>query len=105
MPLPKARMFAVGHFESVADAVAATGAALALEPAAVEMIDSTILELSRSKHEYRALSETIEGDPGALLFVTVFADTPEEARAQLDRLEWEAATTRSWPRRRPSRRR
>ncbi len=89
VPLPKARMFAVGHFESVADAVAATGAALALEPAAVEMIDSTILELSRSKHEYRALSETIEGDPGALLFVTVFADTPDEARAQLDRLEWE----------------
>ena len=89
VPLPKARMFAVGHFESVADAVAATGAALALQPAAVEMIDSTILELSRSKHEYRALSETIEGDPGALLFVTVFADTPEEARAQLDRLEWE----------------
>jgi FAD/FMN-containing dehydrogenase/Fe-S oxidoreductase len=93
VPLPKARMFAVGHFESVADAVAATEAALALEPAAVEMIDHTILELSRSKHEYRALSETIEGDPGALLFVTVFADTPEEARAQLDRLEWEAYHT------------
>jgi FAD/FMN-containing dehydrogenase/Fe-S oxidoreductase len=93
VPLPKARMFAVGHFESVADAVAATGAALALEPAAVEMIDSTILELSRSKHEYRALSETIEGDPGALLFVTVFADSPDEARAQLDRLEWDAYHT------------
>ena len=93
VPLPRARMFAVGHFESVADAVAATGAALALEPAAVEMIDSTILELSRSKHEYRALSETIEGEPGALLFVTVFADSPEEARAQLDRLEWDAYHT------------
>jgi Fe-S oxidoreductase len=73
----------------VADAVGATGAALALQPAAVEMIDSTILELSRSKHEYRALSETIEGEPGALLFVTAFADTPDECRAQLDRLEWE----------------
>jgi Fe-S oxidoreductase/FAD/FMN-containing dehydrogenase len=93
VPLPKARMFAVGHFASVADAVAATGAALALEPAAVEMIDSTILELSRSKHEYRALSDTIEGEPGALLFVTVFADTPDEARAQLDRLEWDAYHT------------
>ncbi|MGH8636585.1 MAG: site-specific integrase, partial [Burkholderiales bacterium] len=29
VPLPKARMFAVGHFESVADAIAATDAALA----------------------------------------------------------------------------
>ncbi len=93
VPLPKARMFAVGHFESVADAVAATEAALALDPAAVEMIDSTILELSRSKHEYRALSETIEGEPGALLFVTVFADSPEEARARLDQLEWDAYHT------------
>jgi FAD/FMN-containing dehydrogenase/Fe-S oxidoreductase len=93
VPLPKARMFAVGHFESVADAVAATEAALALAPAAVEMIDSTILELSRSKHEYRALSETIEGEPGALLFVTVFADSPEEARARLDQLDWGAYHT------------
>ena len=93
VPLPNARMFAVGHFESVADAIAATDAALALEPAAVEMIDSTILELSRSKHEYRALSETIEGDPGALLFVTVFADSPDEARARLDRLDWDAYHT------------
>ncbi len=93
VPLPKARMFAVGHFESVADAIAATDAALALDPAAVEMIDRTILGLSRSKHEYRALSETIEGDPGALLFVTVFADTPDEARARLDRLEWDAYHT------------
>jgi FAD/FMN-containing dehydrogenase/Fe-S oxidoreductase len=93
LPLPKARMFAVGHFESVADAIAATDAALALEPAAVEMIDRTILGLSRSKHEYRALSETIEGDPGALLFVTVFADSPEEARARLERLDWGAYRT------------
>ena len=45
--------------------------------AAIEMIDSTILELSRSKHEYAQMASTIEGDPGALLFVTFFADTPE----------------------------
>ncbi|HEX5619537.1 MAG TPA: FAD-linked oxidase C-terminal domain-containing protein [Solirubrobacteraceae bacterium] len=91
--LPKARMFAVGHFESVADAIAATDAALALEPAAVELIDRTILALSRSKLEYRRLADTLEGDPGALLFVTVFADTPDEARAQLDTLEWDAYHT------------
>jgi FAD/FMN-containing dehydrogenase/Fe-S oxidoreductase len=93
VPLPKSRMFVVGHFETVADAVAATGAALALKPAAVEMIDSTILELSRSKHEYRALSDTIEGEPGALLFVTVFGESPDDCRTQLDRLEWDAYHT------------
>ena len=91
--LPKARLFAVGHFESMATAIAATHAALALQPAAVELIDRTILELSRSKLEYRQLTDTLEGDPGALLFVTVFADSAAEARTQLDRLEWDAYHT------------
>ena len=45
------------------------------------MIDRTILELSRSKHEYARLADTLEGDPGALLFVTFFADTPRTRRA------------------------
>ena len=44
-------------------------------PAAIELMDRTILELSRSKLEYRRLSETLEGDPEALLFVTFFGDT------------------------------
>jgi FAD/FMN-containing dehydrogenase/Fe-S oxidoreductase len=85
--LPKAKQFVVGHFGSVDEAVAATQDALDLEPAAVEMIDATILELSRSKLEYAQMARTIQGDPGALLFVTFFGDTPEEAGAQLDRLE------------------
>jgi FAD/FMN-containing dehydrogenase/Fe-S oxidoreductase len=84
--LPKAKMFAVGHFNSVDEAIAATEDALALEAAAIEMIDSTILELSRSKREFAQMASTIQGEPGALLFVTFFADTPEQAGAQLDRL-------------------
>jgi FAD/FMN-containing dehydrogenase/Fe-S oxidoreductase len=93
VPLPKARMFAVGHFDSLAAAIDATEAALALQPAAVELIDRTILNLSRSKREYRRLADTIEGDPEALLFVTVFADSDAEARARLDELQWDAYHT------------
>ena len=92
VPLPTAKMFAVGHFHSLAAAIAATEDALELKAAAIEMIDRTILELSRSKHEYRALSETIEGDPAALLFVTFFGDTVEEARNKVDTLERTWAT-------------
>jgi FAD/FMN-containing dehydrogenase/Fe-S oxidoreductase len=90
--LPKARQFAVGHFRSVDEAVAATQDALDLKAAAIEMIDATILELSRSKREYAQMASTIEGEPGALLFVTFFADTPDEAGAQLDKLRaaWQA---------------
>ena len=91
VPLPAARLFAVGHFRSLEEAIAATQDALALGPAAVELIDRRILELSRSKLEYRTLSESIEGDPGALLYVTFFGDDIAQARAQLDRLE------HAWP--------
>ena len=82
--LPTARQFVVGHFEAVDEAVAATQDALDLEPAAVEMIDATILELSRSKREYAQMASRIEGEPGALLYVTFFG---EEAGERIDRLE------------------
>jgi len=55
--------------------------------AAVELIDRTILELSRQKIEYRALGSILHGDPEALLFVTFFGDTEPEAAAGMDRLE------------------
>ena len=55
------------------------------------MIDRTILELSRSKLEYRRLSERIEGDPAALLFVSFSGASEAEVRDKLDKLAaaWE----------------
>jgi FAD/FMN-containing dehydrogenase/Fe-S oxidoreductase len=87
VPLPPARQFAVGHFDSLTAAIAATDDALELGAAAIELIDRTILELSRSKLELRRLSETLEGDPEALLFVTFFGETKEEAGSRLDALQ------------------
>ena len=84
---PRHRAIAVGHFSSTEDAIAATEDALACQPAAVELIDRTILELSRQKIEYRALGSVLHGDPDALLFVTFFGDTEPEAAAGMDRLE------------------
>ena len=85
--LPTATMFAVGHFDTLAGAIAATGTALDLQPSTVEMIDRTILGLSRSKLEYRSLAETLEGDPEALLFVSFAGGSDDEVRDKLDRLE------------------
>ncbi|MGA7910268.1 MAG: FAD-linked oxidase C-terminal domain-containing protein [Candidatus Dormiibacterota bacterium] len=86
VPLPRAKAIAVGHFASVADAVAATEDALSTGPSAVELIDRTILGLSRRKMEFAALGSLLEGDPGALLFVTFDADSAAEAGASVDRL-------------------
>jgi FAD/FMN-containing dehydrogenase/Fe-S oxidoreductase len=86
VPLPRARAIAVGHFTSTAAAIAATEDALTVAPSQVELIDRTILDLSRQKIEYAALGSILEGDPGALLFVTVNGDTPAEAAAGVERL-------------------
>jgi FAD/FMN-containing dehydrogenase/Fe-S oxidoreductase len=89
--LPKAKMFAVGHFDSLLGAIAATEDALELQPSAVEMIDRTILGLSRSQLEYRRFTDRLEGDPEALLFVSFSADDEAEVRDKLDKLAraWE----------------
>src|SRR5207253_9150547 len=70
VPAPRHRAIAVGHFTSAEAAIEATGDALACEPAAVELIDRAILELARTKLEYRELSSILSGDPGALTVVT-----------------------------------
>ena len=85
-------MFAVGHFDSVAAAIAATHDGLELDASAIEMIDRKILGLSRSKHEYARLAERLEGDPEALLFVSFQGDSEDEVRDRIEKL------TRAWER-------
>jgi FAD/FMN-containing dehydrogenase/Fe-S oxidoreductase len=92
VPAPRHRVIAVGHFTSVPAAIEATQDALACQPAAVELLDRAIIELSRQKIEYRSLGSILHGDPEALLFVTFFGDTQAEAVAGLDHLDelWQA---------------
>jgi FAD/FMN-containing dehydrogenase/Fe-S oxidoreductase len=92
VPAPRQRVIAVGHFASVQAAIEATQDALACDPAAVEMLDRTILDLSRQKIQYRSLASMLTGDPDALLFVTFTGDSAAEAVAGIDRLEarWRA---------------
>jgi len=87
VPMPKVRVMAVGHFESTQAALAATGDAMERDAAAVELLDHAILELAKQKREFRELSTIIEGDPNALVFVTFFGDTEQEALSALDGLE------------------
>ncbi|MFJ4477940.1 FAD-binding and (Fe-S)-binding domain-containing protein [Streptomyces xanthochromogenes] len=86
VPRPAHTVIAVGHFTSVAHAVAATEDALACDPAAVELLDRTILDLSRRRIEYAALGSLLSGDPGALLFVTFSGADRAQLSGSLDRL-------------------
>lgn len=86
VPKPSHTVIAVGHFRSTSAAIDATEDALACDPAAVELIDRTILELSRQKIEYARLASMLAGDPGALLFVSFSGDNEAELLGSLDRL-------------------
>ncbi|MEJ3655959.1 FAD-linked oxidase C-terminal domain-containing protein [Actinomycetes bacterium KLBMP 9759] len=88
---PRHTMIAVGHFRSTQAAIAATEDALSCDPAAVELMDRTILDLSRQKIEYAALGSILVDDPDALLFVSFTGPDPAELAASLDRLTalWE----------------
>ncbi|MFD6329314.1 FAD-binding and (Fe-S)-binding domain-containing protein [Streptomyces niveus] len=86
VPKPSRTVIAVGHFTSVAGAIDATQDALACDPAAVELMDRTILDLSRRKIEYASLGDLLIGDPEALLFVSFSGDDEAELLGQLKRL-------------------
>lgn len=86
VPKPSRTVIAVGHFTSVAGAIDATQDALACDPAAVELMDRTILDLSRRKIEYASLGDLLDGDPEALLFVSFSGDDEAELLDQLKRL-------------------
>ena len=83
---PKESVFAVGHFASVSGAIAATQDALSLDPVGVELIDRMILNLARERPNFSELVSILDGDPGALLFVTFASEEIGDAGARLDRL-------------------
>jgi FAD/FMN-containing dehydrogenase/Fe-S oxidoreductase len=91
VPKPSRQVFAVGHFTTVQGAINATEDALSVDPAQVELLDRTILDLSRQKIEYAGLGKILQGDPEALLFVSFTGDDEAELVAAMDDLvaRWE----------------
>ncbi|MEN3265369.1 FAD-binding oxidoreductase, partial [Pseudonocardia sp.] len=87
VPKPARTVYAVAHFTDTASAIAATTDALSCGPHQVELMDRTILELSRQKIEYAELGNILVGDPGALLFVSFTGDDEASQIAKLDRLD------------------
>jgi FAD/FMN-containing dehydrogenase/Fe-S oxidoreductase len=83
---PRHTVIAVGHFTSTQAAIEATEDALACDPAAVELMDRTILDLSRERIEYAALGTILHGDPDALLFVSFTGNDERAVTGRLERL-------------------
>ena len=86
VPLPpKAKALVCVHFESIAQALEANLIALKHQPASVELMDKTVMDLTKENIEQRKNRFFVEGDPGAILIV-------EFAEESMDLVERKAAT-------------
>ncbi|HEY1299708.1 MAG TPA: FAD-linked oxidase C-terminal domain-containing protein [Stellaceae bacterium] len=78
-PVPAHRVLGICHFPSFYGAMAATRQIVALGPSAVELVDRTMLELSREIPMFRAvLDRFVVGEPAALLLTEFAGDDPAE---------------------------
>jgi FAD/FMN-containing dehydrogenase/Fe-S oxidoreductase len=84
--LPKAKALLVVQFTELLDALAATPAILQHRPAAVEVVDRYVLAATSLNPEAARLRDFLQGDPGAILLIEFFADSPAELPARLDAL-------------------
>jgi len=88
-PRPKPTQVAlmVVHYRTMTDALESTAEILTTGPTAIELADKYILDLTRTSLEYARQMTFVQGDPGALLFVEYYGETPQELTDKLDRLQ------------------
>ena len=87
-PIPPHNVMAVCHFPSFREAMDITRHIVELEPAAVELMDSTMIALARDIDAYRPLVERfVQGAPKAILMVEFAGEDHVEQIRQLKRLD------------------
>jgi len=78
-PIPAHRVLGICHFPSFYSAMAATRAIVDLGPSAVELVDRTMIELSRDIPMFRPIVDRfVQGEPAAILLTEFAGDDPLE---------------------------
>ena len=86
-PVPPAKVLGVCHFPTFYAAMDSAQHIVKLDPAAVELVDRTMIELSRDIPLFRATVEQfVRGEPDALLLVEFAGDDLAEQKAKLAQL-------------------
>ena len=86
-PLPGARVLGVVNFPDFHRAMESARHLVTLGPTAVELVDRTMIELSRANPAFRATIESaLVGEPQAILLVEFAGEDRAALRAQLARL-------------------
>ncbi|MGB3587557.1 MAG: FAD-binding oxidoreductase, partial [Tunicatimonas sp.] len=77
-PLPTFKSVCVLHFTTVLEAIQAVEPMLQYIPAAVEILDKTVVELSRTNLTTQRSCHFIQGHPAAILIVEFYGDDAQE---------------------------
>jgi FAD/FMN-containing dehydrogenase/Fe-S oxidoreductase len=86
-PIPAHRVLGICHFPTFYKAMASTKAIVELGPAAVELVDRTMIELARDIAMFRpTVDRFVRGEPDALLLVEFAGDDPDANNRGLRRL-------------------
>ncbi len=75
---PKHTGLAILQFDSMVRAMEAVPVILERNPSAIELIDSTLIELTRASTSYSPRLTFIDGDPETILVVEFYGDTESE---------------------------
>jgi FAD/FMN-containing dehydrogenase/Fe-S oxidoreductase len=87
-PIPRERVLAVCHFPTFYQAMDSTQHVVKLDPSAVELVDRTMIDLSRDIPLFRAtVDRFVKGRPDALLLVEFAGDEREPLLARLKQLD------------------
>jgi FAD/FMN-containing dehydrogenase/Fe-S oxidoreductase len=86
-PIPAHRVLGICHFPSFYSAMAATRRIVELGPSAVELVDRTMIELSRDIPMFRAVVDRfVLGEPAAVLLTEFAGDDPADNLRRLKAL-------------------
>ena len=86
-PIPAHRVLGICHFPSFYSAMAATRRIVELGPSAIELVDRTMIDLSRDIPMFRAVVDRfVQGEPAALLLTEFAGDDPSDNLRRLKAL-------------------
>ena len=77
-PLPKFKSICVVHFSHLKQSIEAVNEMLPFDPSAIEILDSTVIQMSRENLTTRRHSHFIEGNPVSIQIVEFYGDTYED---------------------------
>ena len=84
---PKEKVVMAAHFTSINQSLKANIVALSFKPGAVELIDKTILDITKDNASQKNNRFFIDGDPAALLIIEFARDTKKEILEITNKLE------------------